>query len=109
MIEDVTDAGFTARVLESPRPVLVEFTATWCPPCRMIAPVLAELAQELAGRVEIVALDVDENPRTAAAAGVLGMPTLALYRGGAVVAQVTGARPKAALRSWLDPFLPVVT
>lgn len=107
MIDTVTDAEFTERVLGSPLPVLVEFTASWCPPCRMIAPVLAELAGELAGRVEIVALDVDESPRTAAAAGVLGMPTLSLYRGGEVVAQVTGARPKGAIRAFLDPHLAV--
>jgi thioredoxin 1 len=105
MIDEVTDAEFAERVLRSPLPVLVEFTATWCPPCRMIAPVLAELAEELAGRIEIVALDVDENPRTAAAAGVLGMPTLAVYREGAVVAQVTGARPKSAVRAFLEPHL----
>lgn len=105
MIDGVSDGDFAERVLRSPLPVLVEFTATWCPPCRMIAPVLAELASELAGRVEIVALDVDESPRTAAAAGVLGMPTLALYRGGEVVAQVTGARPKAAIRAFLEPHI----
>jgi thioredoxin 1 len=105
MIEQVTDATFAERVLGAPHPVLVEFTATWCPPCRMIAPVLAELAGELAGRLEVVALDVDENPRTAAAARVLGMPTLSLYRDGAVVAQVTGARPKAAVRAFVEPHL----
>ncbi|WP_220187792.1 thioredoxin family protein [Pseudonocardia pini] len=107
MIEQVTDGTFTQRVLRAPLPVLVEFTASWCPPCRMIAPVLAELAGDLAGRVEIVALDVDDNPRTAAAAGVLGMPTMSLYVGGEVVAQVVGARPKAALRSAIEPHLPV--
>ncbi|GAA1877105.1 thioredoxin [Pseudonocardia ailaonensis] len=107
MIEEITDSSFEERVLHAPLPVLVEFTASWCPPCRMIAPVLAQLAGELAGRVEIVALDVDANPRTAAAAGVLGMPTMSLYVGGQVVAQVVGARTKAALRATIEPHLPV--
>jgi len=108
MIDEVTDAEFEARVLRAPLPVLVEFTASWCPPCRMIAPVLAELAEEMVGRMEIVALDVDANPRTAVAARVLGMPTLSLYVGGEVVAQVTGARPKAAIRAFVEPHLTVV-
>jgi len=107
MIDEVTDAEFEARVLRAPLPVLVEFTASWCPPCRMIAPVLAELAEEMVGRMEIVALDVDANPRTAVAARVLGMPTLSLYVGGEVVAQVTGARPKAAIRAFVEPHLTV--
>jgi thioredoxin 1 len=107
VIETVSDETFEDRVLRAPGPVLVDFTATWCPPCRMIKPVLAELATELAGRLEVVALDVDDSPRTAAAAGVRGMPTLSLYVGGRVVAQVVGARPKAAVRAAVEPFLPV--
>ncbi|GAA2887979.1 thioredoxin [Pseudonocardia halophobica] len=107
MIEIVTDETFEARVLRAPGPVLVDFTATWCPPCRMIKPVLAELAVELAGRLEVVALDVDDSPKAAAAAGVMGMPTLSLYVDGRVVTQVVGARPKAAVRAAVEPFLPV--
>jgi thioredoxin 1 len=102
----VTDATFDALVRRSGPPVLLEFTASWCPPCRMIEPVLRELAVELAGRVVVAQLDVDENPRTAAAEGVLGMPTLALYRDGAAVARVTGARPKAALLRAFQGHLP---
>lgn len=101
----VTDATFDELVLRSEPPVLLEFTASWCPPCRMIEPVLRELAVELAGRVVVAQLDVDENPRTAAACGVLGMPTLNLYRGGEVVARVTGARPKAALLAAFEGHL----
>jgi thioredoxin 1 len=106
-IEIVTDETFEARVLRAPGPVLVDFTAGWCPPCRMIKPVLAELATELTGRLEVVAVDVDDSPKVAAAAGVLGMPTLSLYVDGRVVAQVVGARPKAAVRAAVEPFLPV--
>ncbi|MCO1654874.1 thioredoxin [Pseudonocardia sp. S2-4] len=102
----VTDATFDELVLRSELPVLLEFTASWCPPCRMIEPVLCELAVELAGRAVVAQLDVDENPRTAAAAGVLGMPTLSLYRDGAAVARLTGARPKAALLAAFEGYLP---
>jgi thioredoxin 1 len=87
-------------------PVLLEFTASWCPPCKMIEPVLRELAAELAGRAVVAQLDVDDHPRTAAAAGVLGMPTLNLYRDGAVIARLTGARPKAALLAAFEGHLP---
>ncbi|MCW0212590.1 MAG: thioredoxin [Pseudonocardia sp.] len=107
MIESVTDARFDERVLRSSRPVLVDFTATWCPPCRMIEPVLAEIAAERAGELDVVSLDVDLNPRTAAAAGVMGMPTLSLYVDGRVVTQVVGARPKRAVLRAIEPYLPV--
>jgi thioredoxin 1 len=102
----VTDATFDELVLRSPLPVLLEFTADWCPPCRMIVPVLREIAAERARRLVVAQLDVDAHPRTAAAAGVLGMPTLNLYVDGAVVAQSVGARPKAALLRMLDEHLP---
>ena len=93
----VTDATFASVVLASDTPVLVDFTATWCPPCRMIAPVLQELAAEYAGRLAFVELDVDENPATAAAYGVLGMPTLMVFRDGIMVFRQAGALPAPAL------------
>ena len=102
----VTDATFDELVLRAPLPVLLEFTADWCPPCRMIVPVLREIAAERAGRLVVAQLDVDAHPRTAAAAGVLGMPTLNLYVAGSVVARSVGARPKAALLRMLDEHLP---
>ncbi|HZG88626.1 MAG TPA: thioredoxin family protein [Pseudonocardia sp.] len=101
----VTDDTFDELVLRAGLPVLLEFTASWCPPCRMIEPVLRELAGELAGRLVVAQLDVDANPRTARDAGVLGMPTLGLYRDGREVARTTGARPKAALLRMLDGHL----
>jgi thioredoxin 1 len=100
-----TDATFARDVLASPTPVLVEFTAEWCAPCRMIAPVLERIATEQAGRLRVVSLDVDSNPETARAHGVLGMPTMSLFVGGRVVAQVTGARPQAQLMKELEPHL----
>jgi thioredoxin 1 len=93
----VTDATFADEVLGSDLPVLVEFTADWCAPCRMIAPVLAEIAAEEAGRLRIVQIDVDTNPETQSAYGVLSMPTLMVFRGGEPVKSMVGARPKRRL------------
>ena len=103
----VTDPTFDALVLRAERPVLLEFTASWCPPCRMIEPVLREIAAEQDGRLVVAQLDVDANPLMARAAGVLGMPTLNLYVDGEVVAQVVGAKPKAALMRTIEEFLPL--
>ncbi|MGY1770054.1 thioredoxin family protein [Blastococcus sp. SYSU D00813] len=100
-----TDAAFAADVLASAVPVLVEFTASWCPPCRMIAPVLARIAEEQAGRMRVVALDVDENPETTRRHRVMGMPTLALFVRGELVATVVGARPQAMIMQALEPHL----
>ncbi|WP_304940944.1 thioredoxin [Streptacidiphilus sp. PB12-B1b] len=93
----VTDASFADEVLAAQGPVLVEFTADWCAPCRMIAPVLAEVAQEQAGRLKVVTLDVDANPVVQAAYGVLSMPTLMVFRAGEPVKSLVGARPKRRL------------
>src|SRR4029079_8714395 len=92
----VTDDRFAAEVLESERPVLVDFTAAWCPPCRVMKPVLAELGEER-DDVRIVQLDVDADQRTAAEYGVLSMPTFILFRDGREVKRLVGARPKRRL------------
>jgi thioredoxin 1 len=98
----VTDETFAAEVLGSDIPVLVDFTADWCPPCRMIAPVLSQVAGEQQGRLKVVSLDVDTNPATQAAYGVLSMPTLIVFQGGEPVKSLVGARPKRKLMQELD-------
>ena len=104
-MDEVTDETFAAEVLASDVPVLVDFWAQWCAPCHMVAPVLEQLATEYAGRARIVKLDADANPRTITTYGILAMPTLAVFRDGAVVSQVIGAQPKAKLRAQLDSVL----
>ncbi|MDX6327937.1 MAG: thioredoxin 1 [Streptomycetaceae bacterium] len=96
-VMSVTDETFAEEVLRSDVPVLVDFTASWCPPCRMIAPVLEAVAEEQAGRLKVVQLDVDTDPATAAAYGVLSMPTLMVFRAGEPVKSMVGARPKRRL------------
>jgi thioredoxin 1 len=104
-LNTTTDATFAADVLVSSLPVLVDFTATWCPPCVMIAPVLARIAADEADRLRVVSLDVDENPLAASKYQVLGMPTLALFVDGEIVVRFMGARPRAAIMAQLEPHL----
>jgi thioredoxin 1 len=85
--------------------VLVEFSAVWCGPCRMIEPVLEQIAEEQGGALTVAKIDIDANPRTARDLGVMAAPTLHLYKGGELVAQAVGARPKAHLMAWLEPHL----
>ena len=103
-IADVTDDRFVADVLESDQPVLVDFTASWCPPCRVMKPVLDELAADR-DDLRVVALDVDANQRTAADYGVLSMPTFILFRGGQEVLRLVGARPRRRLEAELAEVL----
>lgn len=103
-VPTVTDDAFAAEVLESELPVLVDFTASWCPPCRVMKPILADLA---AGHddLRVVQLDVDADQRTAAEHGVLSMPTLILFRGGREVKRLVGARPRRRLEAELAEVL----
>jgi thioredoxin 1 len=104
-ITEVTDANFQAEVIESEVPVLVDFWAPWCGPCRMVAPVLEEIANEKGDALRIVKLNTDENQQTAAAFEVLSIPTLILFRNGQVAHKVIGAYPKAKLTAELEPAL----
>lgn len=101
----VTDDTFTVDVLKSDKPVLVDFWAEWCGPCKMVAPVLEEIAGEHADKLTIVKLNVDENPRTAQEYQVLSIPTMSVFQGGQVVKSIVGAKPKAALLRELSEYL----
>ena len=98
----VTDATFEAEVKNSDVPVVVDFWAPWCGPCKQIGPSLEELSEEMDGKVKIVKIDVDNNPSTAAQLGVRGIPALFVFKDGAPVANKAGAAPKAALKSWIE-------
>ena len=104
-LSTTTDSTFTDDVLRAPMPVLVDFTAAWCPPCVMIAPVLERIGQDEADRLRVVSLEVDSNPETTLKFEVLGMPTLALFVDGQVVARFMGAKPRTAIMRELEPHL----
>lgn len=99
---NVTDSSFQADVLDSDVPVVVDFWAEWCGPCKMIGPALEELAVEYGDKVKIAKLNVDENSNIPAQMGIRGIPALFLFKDGEVVANKTGAAPKTALKSWID-------
>jgi len=98
----VTDATFDAEVKNSDIPVVVDFWAEWCGPCKQIGPALEELSAEMEGKVKIAKVDVDQNPNAAAAMGVRGIPALFIFKDGQVVSNRAGAAPKAALQSWIQ-------
>ncbi len=101
MAAQVTDSGFDAEVLKSDLPVLVDFWAPWCGPCRAIAPVIEELTQEFDGKIKILKMNVDENPSTPSKYGIRAIPNLILFKNGDVVEQVTGAVSNASLKQML--------
>jgi len=101
----VTDASFQQEVLDSSQPVLVDFWAEWCGPCKMIAPALEEISDELGAKVSVVKLNIDENPDTPVEYGVRGIPTMILFKNGAAAATKVGAAPKSQLQSWLEAQL----
>jgi len=104
-IQYVTDATFDAEVLQSPLPVLVDYWAEWCGPCRMIAPILDEIAKEYAGRLSIAKINVDENQQTPQKFGVRGIPTLMLFKNGNIEATKVGALSKSQLTAFIDSHI----
>lgn len=105
MTKTVTDQSFATDVLGADKPVLVDFWAEWCGPCKMIAPALEELSQSHADQVTIAKLNIDENPDTPGKYGVRGIPTMLLFKNGEPVAQKVGAMPKSQLAAWLEGVL----
>ena len=101
----VTDNDFEREVLESSTPVLVDFWAEWCAPCKMVAPVIDDLAEEYEGKIKFTKVDVDLNPETAMKYGIRSIPTLLVFKGGSPVDQVVGAKPKAVIKKHLDSTL----
>jgi thioredoxin 1 len=101
----VTDATFEAEVLNSDKPIMVDFWAEWCGPCRAVSPILDKIAEENADKLSIVKLDVDANPETAMKYGITSIPAMYVFKGGEVVKRVVGAKPKPALEADLADFL----
>ncbi len=104
-LQYVTETDFQAEVVDAAMPVLVDFTAAWCQPCKMIEPIVKQLAEEWGGRVKVVKLDADQNPNIMMQYGVMGIPTLMLFKGGEIKERLTGFQPKEKLAAKVTPHV----
>ena len=102
---EITDSNFNEEVLNADLPVLVDFCAEWCGPCKMVSAIVEELSEEYTGKIKVTKLDVDSNPQTAASFGIRGIPTLLMFKDGAAVDQIVGAVPKTTLKERLDQII----
>ena len=102
---EITDSNFNEEVLNADLPVLVDFWAEWCGPCKMVSPIVEELSEEYTGKIKVTKLDVDSNPQTAASFGIRGIQTLLMFKDGAAVDQIVGAVPKTTLKERLDQII----
>lgn len=105
MVVELTDDNFSKEVLESNEVVLVDFWATWCGPCRMLAPTIEELSCEYEGKIKVCKLNVDDNPKAASNFGIRSIPTLLIFKGGKIQENIIGAQPKDAIKSKIDSIL----
>ena len=104
-VPQVNDSNFDAEVLKSPVPVMVDFYATWCGPCKQLAPIVEQLAEDYTGKVKVVKLDIDEAPAIASSHGIMAVPTIILFKGGSEKAKFTGFRPRPALEAEIKKLL----
>jgi len=105
MALNINDQNFNKEVLESEIPVLVDFWAPWCGPCKMVGPVIEEIAKDYKGKIKVCKVNVDDAPNTAASYGVMSIPTLAVFKSGAPVKKTIGAQPKSALEAMVKPYI----
>ena len=105
LIKHITDQSFSTDVLTADKPVLVDYWAEWCGPCKMIAPILDEVAREYAGKLKVAKLNIDDNQKTPGEYGIRGIPTLMLFKGGKVVERIVGAQPKESILAKVMPHL----
>lgn len=103
--EHIDDAGFDAQVLKSDKPVLVDFWAEWCGPCKQVGPILDELAGEVGDKLTVAKVNIDQNPETPSKYGVRGIPTMMIFQGGEVIGTKVGAMPKSKIQEWIDSLV----
>lgn len=105
MASNVTDSSFEQEVLQSTTPVLIDFWAEWCGPCKMLTPIISELSKALEGRVKVVKMNIDENPETPSTLGIRSIPTMMIFKNGQQVAAKIGALPKSSIEEWINSVI----